>query len=407
MVLTDRRRMLINLGLVIGGALLVVAIGYLIGLTHPTPLLAETNSQIAGRVSPRLIDLVAALATGVVGAFVLVRSDLSDTLPGVAIAISLVPPLAVVGLTLESGAPHEALGALLLFGTNVTAIIATGVVVLSLYQLRGAAAAAGRPVGRPSGPTVAVIALAVVLVAVPLGFGSAQVARQQATINLARPVAESWASSQGWQISDLSYRQDVLRIVALGPPPSIDAAALRDQLDAAGLSDVDARVTLVIGGSRYLPDADRPPGVSSTLSERLARSLGRRGDLLAAATMTPSSETPHEELICAVGTGTGVTDRGRRRLQLRPDHGHDLDPAVAETEHLRPRLPDRLGRRSHHRGVGGHLRRAGPSDHLDTVPADGVRDRGGRDRRRLGGLRDRLGCPSRTTARLPPKAPSG
>ena len=252
-VLTDRHRMLINLGLVIGGALLVVAIGYLIGLTHPTPLLAETNSQIAGRVSPRLIDLVAALATGVVGAFVLVRSDLSDTLPGVAIAISLVPPLAVVGLTLESRAPHEALGALLLFGTNVTAIIATGVVVLSLYQLRGAAAAAGRPVGRPSGPTVAVIALAVVLVAVPLGFGSAQVARQQATINLARPVAQSWASSQGWQISDLSYRQDVLRIVALGPPPSIDAAALRDQLDAAGLSDVDARVTLVIGGSRYLP----------------------------------------------------------------------------------------------------------------------------------------------------------
>jgi len=252
-VLTDRRRMLINLGLVVGGALLVITIGYLIGLTHPTPLLAETNSQIAGRVSPRLIDLVAALATGVVGAFVLVRSDLSDTLPGVAIAISLVPPLAVVGLTLESGAPDEALGALLLFGTNVTAIIATGVVVLSLYQLRGAAAAAGRPVGRLSGPTMAVIALAVVLVAVPLGIGSVQVAQQQATINLARPVAQSWATSQGWQISDLSYRQDVLRIVALGPPPSIDAAALRDQLDAAGLSDVDARVTLVIGGSRYLP----------------------------------------------------------------------------------------------------------------------------------------------------------
>lgn len=39
----------------------------------------------------------------------MVRSDISDTLPGVAIAISLVPPLAVVGLTLESGAPQQAL----------------------------------------------------------------------------------------------------------------------------------------------------------------------------------------------------------------------------------------------------------------------------------------------------------
>ena len=252
-VLADRRRMLLNLGLVLGGAAVVVAIGFLLGLTHPTPLLAETNSQIAARVSPRLIDLVAALATGVVGAFVLVRSDLSDTLPGVAIAISLVPPLAVVGLTLESGAPGEALGALLLFGTNVTAIIATGVVVLSLYRLRAAAAAVGRPVGRLRGTTLAVIALTVVLVAVPLTIGSAQVAHQQTVISLARPVAQSWASSQGWQIGDLSYRQDTLRILALGPPPSIDADTLRDQLDAAGLSDVDARVTLVIGGSRYLP----------------------------------------------------------------------------------------------------------------------------------------------------------
>ena len=51
---------------------------------------------------------------------------MSDTLPGVAIAISLVPPLAVVGLTLESGAPKQALGALLLFLTNFGAILLTG-----------------------------------------------------------------------------------------------------------------------------------------------------------------------------------------------------------------------------------------------------------------------------------------
>ncbi|MGB0093832.1 MAG: DUF389 domain-containing protein, partial [Solirubrobacteraceae bacterium] len=55
-------------------------------------------------------DLIAALATGAVGSFALVRDDVSDTLPGVAFAISLVPPLAVVGLTLESGAPKQALG---------------------------------------------------------------------------------------------------------------------------------------------------------------------------------------------------------------------------------------------------------------------------------------------------------
>src|SRR5690606_38976036 len=146
LVLADARRVTTSTLLVVAGA--VVAIGYALGLLVPEPLVAETNSQIAGRVAPRLIDLVAALATGVVGAFALVRSDVSDTLPGVAIAISLVPPLAVVGLTLESGAPGQAAGALLLFATNVTAIIATGTVVLIGYRVRAAAIAAGRPVGQ-------------------------------------------------------------------------------------------------------------------------------------------------------------------------------------------------------------------------------------------------------------------
>jgi uncharacterized membrane protein len=53
---------------------------------------SETNIQVIGRTDPSLIDLIAALATGSVGAFALVRADVSDTLPGVAIAISLVPP---------------------------------------------------------------------------------------------------------------------------------------------------------------------------------------------------------------------------------------------------------------------------------------------------------------------------
>src|SRR5207342_3570881 len=112
---------------VAAGAVIVIAIGFLVGVAVAVPVVAGTNAQVAARVAPRIIDLVAALATGAVGAFALTRSDVSDTLPGVAIAISLVPPLAVVGLTLESGAPEQASGALLLFLTNVSAILASGI----------------------------------------------------------------------------------------------------------------------------------------------------------------------------------------------------------------------------------------------------------------------------------------
>ena len=51
-----------------------------------------------------------------------------------AIAISLVPPLAAVGLTAEAGAMGQAAGALLLFGTNVAAISTTGIVVMAIYR---------------------------------------------------------------------------------------------------------------------------------------------------------------------------------------------------------------------------------------------------------------------------------
>lgn len=253
LVLADRRELLHNVGLVLAGAVVVIAIGYLMGTLHATDIISATNTQVAARVNPKLIDLAAALATGVVGAFALVRSDVSDTLPGVAIAISLVPPLAVVGLTLESGAPSQAAGALLLFATNVAAIIATGTVVLLAYRVRHVLAGSGRPVPGLSRRTLAVVVGTVVLVAVPLAWGTILSTYQQLVVQRAQPVAEQWAEDSGWIVTDVSFRQGQLVVVALGSPPEADAQQLREDLDAAGLESVDARVTLVIGGSKQLP----------------------------------------------------------------------------------------------------------------------------------------------------------
>jgi uncharacterized hydrophobic protein (TIGR00271 family) len=252
-VLADRRRVVESALLVIGGAVVVVAIGYALGLLVPAQIVAETNSQVDGRVSPKLIDLVSALATGVVGAFALVRSDVSDTLPGVAIAISLVPPLSVVGLTLESGAPGQAAGALLLFATNVTAIIATGTAVLIGYRVRAVAVAAGRPVGRLRARTVVVVGLLVLVVAVPLAIGSYRVFRDHTIVVTAQPVAERWAATHSWDVVGVTVREGVLQVAAAGPPPSADGASLRRALDEAGLADVPAHLSLVVGGSRDLP----------------------------------------------------------------------------------------------------------------------------------------------------------
>ncbi len=252
-VMADKRQLLWNLGLVLTASAAVVVVGFLLGLSVQLDVVSATNSQVASRVSPRLIDLVAAIATGCVGTFALIRSDVSDALPGVAIAISLVPPLAVVGLTLESGAPDEALGALLLFGTNVAAIIATGVAVLMVAGLRRTAREGGYPVGKLEGRSLAAVAASLAIVAVPLGVGSASVVREQALIARARPIADAWATAQGWTITDVFVRRGTLHIVSLGGPPEADPADLRQAFDEGGMPGVDVVVSLVVGGSRTLP----------------------------------------------------------------------------------------------------------------------------------------------------------
>ena len=241
--------------MVVTGALVVVALGYFLGLLIPTPVTASTNAQVAGRVDPHLVDLVAALATGAVGAFALVRSDISDTLPGVAIAISLVPPLAVVGLTLESGAPAQSAGALLLFATNVASIIGVGTVVLLAYNLRSVAQRAGHQVGRLSSLTLATVAGLVLIVTVPLALSAIRVVTQAQMTATATPIAQRWAERNGWQVTSVEFRQGDLWITAAGAAPAIDARSLRRALTTAGLGSITLDVQFLDGGIQQLPGA--------------------------------------------------------------------------------------------------------------------------------------------------------
>ena len=251
-VLTDGANLRRSLLLVVSGAASVVAIGWTMGLFVPYVVVAATNSQVAARVSPTLIDLVAALATGAVGAVALARSDISDTLPGVAIAISLVPPLSVVGLTLESGAPEQAVGALLLFVTNVSAILVSGVFVMAIYRVP-------RLSDRISAPTfhrrnaVAVIITLVLLITVPLAVNSRHVNRTAGVETEVRAVAERWADGAGWSVVTVNSRHSVVLVQATGPVPAPDPAALRRSLNTSGLSRVQVRVDLIPGDFVLLP----------------------------------------------------------------------------------------------------------------------------------------------------------
>lgn len=246
-VLGDRRNLARSLALLVLGAVAAVAIGAAVGLLVTADVVAATNSQVAGRASPRLIDLLAALGTGVVGSVALVRRDIADTLPGVAIAISLVPPLVVVGLTLESGAIGEALGALLLFVTNVVAIIATGIVVMAFYGVAklSASRADGRSqLGALSRPA-ALLAVMLVLVGIPLAVTSGGVAARSVTDAAVHDALDDWSAETGWVLDRLERRGDELRVHLEGALPLPETDSLRDELDERGVDLAQLVLVLV------------------------------------------------------------------------------------------------------------------------------------------------------------------
>lgn len=253
LVLADRRHVVRSVLLVLGGAAAVVAIGMLLGWIVSPPDGFASNGQVSSRISPRLIDLVAALATGTVGAFALVRADISDALPGVAIAISLVPPLSVTGLLITAHRYHDAGQSALLFATNVTAIVATGTVVFLCYGVRAAAADAQLRVGEFRGRTLAAVVAVLLLIAVPLTAGSLTVARDRLLAADAQPIAERWAADGRWQIASVEARNGIVVIGVLGLPPHPAPAALRKALDAGGLGDADLELHLVGGRAHWCP----------------------------------------------------------------------------------------------------------------------------------------------------------
>ena len=119
------------------GAVLVVLTGMLVAVAVGTGHIDYKGTEIAGRTSPTLFDLAIGLAAGLAGAYCTVHPGLQASVAGVAIAVALVPPLTVTGLTgagwLAGESPFEAVfGSFMLFFTNLLTIeLASGAVFLA------------------------------------------------------------------------------------------------------------------------------------------------------------------------------------------------------------------------------------------------------------------------------------
>ncbi len=85
--------------------------------------LQKLTSEMAGRLSPTILDLFVAIVSGVAAAYVKNNEKILSSLAGVAIAVALVPPIAVAGIGIGWGDWHMFYSSFLLFATNLAGIV--------------------------------------------------------------------------------------------------------------------------------------------------------------------------------------------------------------------------------------------------------------------------------------------
>ena len=229
---------------VLGGAIAVIGLAALLFWLLPEVVPIQSNDQILARTSPSMLDLAAAVATGFAGAFGLARRDVSDVLPGVAIAISLVPPLSVVGITLAAGEPALATGALLLFASNVVAMILAGIVMFTVYGF--GAEAWERPAFRHR-RAYATLAAAILLIIVPLVLATRHTLLLQSRASQAKAIAEQWGNGQDQRVVRVGFQGSKLVVVVEGSIAPTDTDALLSSLQAV-LPDGTPVVLNHVGG---------------------------------------------------------------------------------------------------------------------------------------------------------------
>lgn len=155
------RRSVLTVGI---GVVVSIAVAVALELIVALPVLGP---EIVARSKPTLLDLGIALAAGAVSGFAKVRPSVSATIAGTAIAVALMPPICVIGISLAAGHVGLALGSSLLYVTNLFGITLASMIV---YRLAGHVRSADR------GALITAVALTAG-VAVPLGVGFVELLR--------------------------------------------------------------------------------------------------------------------------------------------------------------------------------------------------------------------------------------
>ena len=95
----------------------------------------EMTWNLVSGMEPSIIYASIALVAGCAASFALIKPQLNAALPGVAISVALIPPLAATGIGLAQLNPNLTANSFLLFLINTVCIVFASLIVFSLMNL--------------------------------------------------------------------------------------------------------------------------------------------------------------------------------------------------------------------------------------------------------------------------------
>jgi uncharacterized membrane protein len=218
--------------LTVAGIVSVIIFSYLLTFVVPDVTISFTsNGEIASRINPGLYALLTALGAGAADAFITSRAEIADSIGGVAIAISLVPPLCVVGISLQKGQLDAAAGASLLFMTNFLAILLAGGVVLIVLGLGRSAVLREQVRIRRRG--LVLFVACILLVTIPLSQTAYQSIMNAEANNNATTTVQQWLQGTSYQVDMVNVNDRVVRVTVEGTGEMKPLHQLANQLAVA------------------------------------------------------------------------------------------------------------------------------------------------------------------------------
>ncbi|QXT63163.1 DUF389 domain-containing protein [Tessaracoccus palaemonis] len=223
------RRATGSLILVCGGVAAAVGLSFALSSWAPVIVSYTANTQILSRIHPNTLDMLIALAAGAAGAVATVSPRVSSSIAGVAIAVALVPPLSVVGISLSAGNLSDAAGAMLLFLTNFVAIVLSAAFTFVVTGFASWKLLRHRP--RQVAVTVAPFLVIAALIMIPLTLSAQGITSGASDVRAAERSVATWlGDDSGFSVDGISVTSDDVTVELGGEGSPPDAAVLQAEL---------------------------------------------------------------------------------------------------------------------------------------------------------------------------------